>query len=171
MSELDEARAQARALVSKLGLEAPPVPVDRLAKILGVRVEYTPFDDELSGMAFIRDGKPVIGVNSNHHPNRQRFTIAHELAHVVLHRSKLDATVLIDKGKNFIPRDSLSAEGIDPLEMQANAFASELLMPERLVRQVLAESSRDIQDDDYLISMANRFRVSLAALQFRLGRL
>ncbi|WP_213736057.1 ImmA/IrrE family metallo-endopeptidase [Bradyrhizobium sp. dw_411] len=170
MNELDEARAQASALIKKLGLKAPPVPVDRLAKVLGVRIEYTPFDDELSGMAFIRDGKPVIGVNSNHHPNRQRFTIAHELAHVVLHRAKLEATVMIDKGRNFIPRDSISAEGIDPLEKQANAFASELLMPERLVRQVL-ESSRDIQDDDYLIGMANRFRVSLAALQFRLARL
>lgn len=170
MNELDEARAQASALIKKLGLKAPPVPVDRLAKVLGVRIEYTPFDDELSGMAFIRDGKPVIGVNSNHHPNRQRFTIAHELAHVVLHRAKLEATVMIDKGRNFIPRDSISAEGIDPLEKQANAFASELLMPERLVRQAL-ESSRDIQDDDYLIGMANRFRVSLAALQFRLGRL
>jgi Zn-dependent peptidase ImmA (M78 family) len=45
------------------------------------------------------------------------------------------------------------------------------LMPERLVRQVLSESSRDIQDDEYLISIAKRFRVSLAALQFRLGRL
>jgi Zn-dependent peptidase ImmA (M78 family) len=55
--------------------------------------------------------------------------------------------------------------------MQANAFASELLMPAQLVRQVLSESSRDMQDDDYLIGMANRFRVSLAALQFRLGRL
>lgn len=119
----------------------------------------------------MREGKPVIGVNSSHHPNRQRFTIAHELGHVVLHRAKLEATVLIDKGRNFIPRDSISAEGIDLLEMQANAFASELLMPDRLVRQVLAESSRDIQDDDYLIGMANRFRVSLAALQFRLGRL
>ncbi|WP_342723970.1 ImmA/IrrE family metallo-endopeptidase [Bradyrhizobium sp. B097] len=170
MSELEEARAQARSLVNKLGLKAPPVPVEKLVKALGARVEYTPFDDELSGMAFIRDGKPVIGVNSNHHPNRQRFTIAHELAHVVLHRSKLEATVLVDKGRNFLPRDSVSAEGIDPLEIQANAFASELLMPERLVRQVLAESSRDIQDDDYLISIAKRFRVSLAAIQLRLAR-
>jgi Zn-dependent peptidase ImmA (M78 family) len=78
---------------------------------------------------------------------------------------------MIDKGRNFLPRDSVSAEGVDLFEMQANAFASELLLPERLVRQVLSGSSRDIHDDDYLISIANRFRVSLAALQFRLGRM
>ena len=142
------AREQARALVEKLGLKAPPVPVEKLAKALGVRVEYNPFDDELSGMAFLRDGKPVIGVNANHHPNRQRFTIAHELGHILLHRPRLDAAVLIDKNKNFIPRDAISAEGTDPVEVEANAFASELLMPVKLVRQVLSESTRDLHDDE-----------------------
>jgi Zn-dependent peptidase ImmA (M78 family) len=165
------AREQARALVEKLGLKAPPVPVEKLAKALGVRVEYNPFDGELSGMAFLRDGKPVIGVNANHHPNRQRFTIAHELGHILLHRSRLDAAVLIDKNKNFIPRDAISAEGTDPVEVEANAFASELLMPVKLVRQVLSESTRDLHDDEYLIALAKRFRVSLAAFQFRLEKI
>src|ERR1700732_2664270 len=165
------AREQARALVEKLGLKAPPVPVEKLAKALGVRVEYNPFDDELSGMAFLRDGKPVIGVNANHHPNRQRFTIAHELGHILLHRSRLDASVLIDKNKNFIPRDAISAEGTDPVEVEANAFASELLMPVKLVCQVLSESTRDLHDDEYLIALAKRFRVSLAAFQFRLEKI
>lgn len=165
------AREQARALVEKLGLKAPPVPVEKLAKALGVRIEYNPFDDELSGMAFLRDGKPVIGVNANHHPNRQRFTIAHELGHIILHRSRLDAAVLVDKSKNFIARDAMSAEGTDLVEVQANAFASELLMPARLVRQVLSESARDLHDDEYLIALAKRFRVSLTAFQFRLEKI
>jgi Zn-dependent peptidase ImmA (M78 family) len=164
MSEF--AREQARALVEKLGLKAPPVPVEKLAKALGVRVEYNPFDDELSGMAFIRDGKPIIGVNSKHHPNRQRFTIAHELGHIVLHRSHLETA--INKSRNFIPRDPTSAEGTDPLEIQANAFASELLLPAKLVRQALSEWPGDLNDDDYLIALAKRFRVSLTAFQFRL---
>ena len=168
MNEL-AARDEARALVEKLGLKAPPVPVEKLAKGLGVRVEFNPFDDELSGMAFLRDGKPVIGVNANHHPNRQRFTIAHELGHILLHHRELEAAVLIDK--NFIPRNSVSAEGIDPLERQANAFAAELLMPVKFVRKVLSKSARDLSDDDYLIGLAKRFRVSLAAFQFRLQSL
>jgi Zn-dependent peptidase ImmA (M78 family) len=110
-------------------------------------------------------------VNSNHHPNRQRFTIAHELGHIMLHRAKLDSTVLIDKNRNFIPRDPVSAEGTDRFEMQANAFASELLMPERLLKQVLSESAGDFHDDEYLKSLAKKFKVSLAALQYRLARL
>ncbi|WP_027545310.1 ImmA/IrrE family metallo-endopeptidase [Bradyrhizobium sp. WSM2254] len=164
----EHAAREARALVEKLGVKAPPVPVEKLAKALGVRVEFNPFDDELSGMAFLRDGKPVIGVNANHHPNRQRFTIAHELGHVLLHRNRLEAAVLVDKSRNFIARDTVSAEGTDPVEIQANAFAAELLMPKKFVRQVLSESARDLQDDDYLISLAKRFRVSLAAFQYRL---
>lgn len=172
------ARDQARILVEKLGLKNPPVPVEKLAKALGVRIEYNPFDGELSGMAFLRDGKPIIGVNSKHHPNRQRFTIAHELGHIVLHRTHLETAVLIDKsrnfmidGKSFIPRNQTSAEGSDPLEIQANAFASELLLPARLVRKVLSESTGDLHDDDYLISLAQRFRVSLTALQLRLDQI
>ncbi len=173
------AREQARILVERLGLKNPPVPVEKLAKSLGVRIEYNPFDDELSGMAFLRDGKPIIGVNSKHHPNRQRFTIAHELGHIVLHRSHLETAVLIDKsknfmieeGKNFIPRNQTSAEGSDPLEIQANAFASELLLPAKLVRQVLSESTGDLHDDAYLISLAQRFRVSLTAFQLRLDQI
>jgi len=165
------AKERARMLVDKLGLKSPPVPVEKLAKALGVRIEYSPFDDELSGMAFLRDGKPIVGVNSKHHPNRQRFTIAHELGHIVLHRPHLETAILIDKSKNFIARDPTSAEGIDPLEIQANAFASELLLPARLVRQVLSESAGDLHDDDYLIRVAQRFRVSLTAFQIRLEQI
>ncbi|MGY4353594.1 Zn-dependent peptidase ImmA (M78 family) [Bradyrhizobium sp. i1.3.1] len=166
MSEF--AKEQACALVEKLGLKAPPVPVEKLARALGVRVEYSPFDDELSGMAFLREGTPIIGVNSNHHPNRQRFTIAHELGHIVLHRPHLETAVMIDKSRNFIPRDPTSAQGTDPLEIQANAFASELLLPAKLIRQALAERPGDLNDDDYLIALAKRFRVSLTAFQYRL---
>jgi Zn-dependent peptidase ImmA (M78 family) len=164
----EHAVREARALVERLGVKAPPVPVEKLAKALGVKVEFNPFDDELSGMAFLRDGKPVIGVNANHHPNRQRFTIAHELGHIVLHGKRLEAAILVDKSRNFIPRDPISAEGTDPVEIQANAFAAELLMPAKFVRQILSESARDLHDDEYLISLAKRFRVSLTAFQHRL---
>jgi Zn-dependent peptidase ImmA (M78 family) len=106
--------------------------------------------------------------NSNKVFGTHSFTIAHELGHIVLHRSHLETAIMIDKSRNFIPRDPTSAEGTDPLEVQANAFASELLLPAKLVRQVLSESPGDLNDDDYLIGLAKRFRVSLTAFQFRL---
>jgi hypothetical protein len=40
-----------------------------------------------------------------------------------------------------------------------------------LVRQVLSESTGDLHDDDYLIRLAQRFRVSLTAFQIRLEQI
>ena len=88
--------------------------------------------------------------------------------HIVLHRPYLETAIIIDKSRDFIPRDPTSAEGTDPLEIQANAFASGLLLPAKLVRQVLSESIGDLNDDEYLIGLAKRFRVSLTAFQFKL---
>jgi Zn-dependent peptidase ImmA (M78 family) len=65
---------------------APSVPVEQIAESYGIELRYEPAEQELSG-ALIRKGRKevVIGVNSSHHPNRQRFTIAHEIAHFLLH--------------------------------------------------------------------------------------
>ena len=73
------ARTEAHRVLNQFSIFAAPVPVDRIAKGLGATLQFAPLDDELSGMAYVKDGKPIIGVNSLHHPNRQRFTIAHEI--------------------------------------------------------------------------------------------
>lgn len=159
-----EARRRAGELVSHV--EAAPVPVERIIKGLGVRIEYAPLDGELSGLAFIRDGVSIIGVNSLHAPNRQRFTLAHELGHTQLHRAELEAAVHVDKGS--LRRDTISSEGIDPVEVEANAFASEFLMPQHLLEAVLAGKIVDLEDDETIASLAKRFRVSEAAMRYRL---
>ena len=147
------------------GVSAAPVPVDRIAKAMGISVRYAPLEDELSGMAFIKDGVRVIAVNALHHPNRQRFTIAHELGHHVLHAPMLAAGVHVDKV--IMRRDMLSATGTDDNEIEANTFASELLMPRDLIAPVV-DQFVDLNDEAQLSAVARRFRVSTAALQFRL---
>lgn len=165
MNQKDDARREAHALIKKFGIKSPPVNVERIARQLGVKVEFAPFDDELSGMAFIKDGVPAIGINSLHHPNRQRFTLAHELAHVLLHSAELKKAVHVDKGS--LRRDRVSATGTDMLEIAANAFAAELLMPEELLSAALGEKL-DLEDPQVLEKLANKFRVSVTALQHRL---
>lgn len=165
MNQKDNAKHEARALIKRFGIKSPPVNVERIARQLGVKVEFAPFDDELSGMAFIKDGVPAIGINSLHHPNRQRFTLAHELAHIVLHPDELKKAVHVDKGS--LRRDRVSATGTDLLEITANAFAAELLMPEELLSAVLDEKL-DLEDPQVLEKLANKFRVSVTALQHRL---
>lgn len=89
------ARQAAQTLLNKHGVKSFPVPVERIAKALGVRVEYAPLDGELSGLAHIHNGVPIVGINTLHAPNRQRFTLAHELAHIQLHRQELEAQCML----------------------------------------------------------------------------
>ena len=89
-------------------------------------------------MIYIKDGVPIIGVNSLHHPNRQRYTIAHELGHLELHRQLITSEVHVDKGFPVLMRDPKSATGTELHEIEANQFAAELLMPRTLIEQALA---------------------------------
>jgi Zn-dependent peptidase ImmA (M78 family) len=171
MADIETARARAAELIERFGVKTPPVPVERIAKQLGIVVRYSPFDDELSGMAFLKEGAEIIGVNSNHHPNRQRYTLAHELGHICLHRLQLEKGVHVDQGSiNSLRRDLVSQDGTDPLEREANAFAAELLMPKKLLAGALDDRMIDL-DDDRLLALAKRFKVSLMALQYRLQRI
>lgn len=165
--------ASAQRLLDELKITAVPVPVDKIAKLLGAQLRYSPLDDELSGMAFIKDGTPIIGVNALHHPNRQRFTIAHEIAHLRLHKDHITSNVHVDKGfpVAVLKRDAASAAGTERLEIEANQFAAALLMPRKILDQVLAETRIDIEDDSALESCARHFKVSRATLEFRIRNL
>ena len=112
------------------------------------------------------DGRAVIGVNSAHHFNRQRFTIAHECGHLILHKGK---DVHIDRSFRVNRRDERSAQAVDPIEIEANRFAAELLMPFSMIQNDIVEF--DIEDDEVLEDLANKYQVSLQALTFRINNL
>src|SRR5690348_3700946 len=81
----NDVEREAANLIAKYGVTRPPVPVDEIARMLGAEVRYSPGNDNVSG-ALVRSPQGiVIGVNSAQHFHRQRFTIAHELAHFLLH--------------------------------------------------------------------------------------
>ena len=164
-----KARQAAQDLLNRYGVTAAPVPVERIAKWLRIRVEYAPLDGELSGLAHIKDDVPIIGINTLHAPTRQRFTLAHELGHVQLHHDALKRAVHVDCGS--LRRDALAAEGVDPIEIEANAFAAELLMPTKLLASALGGRSVDLEDDEAITALAKRFRVSNAAMRYRLDSL
>jgi Zn-dependent peptidase ImmA (M78 family) len=135
---------------------------------MGAQVRYSPFNDDLSGMIYIKDGVPIIGVNSLHHPHRQRFTIAHELGHLELHREMITSEVHVDKDFPVLMRDPKSARGTEKVEIEANQFAAELLMPEALIKQALESEPFDIDDDRPIEELAKKFRVSRQALEYRI---
>jgi len=147
VADQDRAREAARSILRKFGISAPPVPVERIIKSRKIVLQYAPLDEDLSGMAYIKDGVGIIGVNALHHPNRQRFSAAHELAHHVLHAPDIRQAVHVDKGIRVLFRDDVSALGTEPMEIEANAFASELLIPGELLAAALESGGVDIEDE------------------------
>jgi Zn-dependent peptidase ImmA (M78 family) len=165
-ADVNRARDAARDILAGAAVKSIPVPVERLVKMRGITLQYAPLGDELSGMAYIRDGLRIIGVNALHHPNRQRFSVAHELAHHVLHVQVISEAVHVDR---ILHRDRISAQGTDPLEVEANAFAAELLMPEAFLAAAIGAAGLDMDDDDAVNALARKFKVSGSAMRNRLS--
>jgi len=160
----------ARQLRKRLKILTIPVPVERIAKALGADIRLSPLDDELSGMIFVKDGTPVIGVNALHHPNRQRFTIAHEIGHLEMHRDLIAQKVHVDKAFPVLLRDGTSAAGTHAIEIAANQFAAELLVPEDALSAMIGDRVIDIDDERPIEELARRFKVSKKMMEYRVRR-
>jgi Zn-dependent peptidase ImmA (M78 family) len=138
------------------------VDVNGIAEALGVTVLHHDLGDDVSGMLIAKKERAVIVVNSMHHANRQRFSLAHELGHYVLHRQK---------EPEVFHRDEVSALGTSRLEIEANTFAAELLMPEEDIRDWAESDDLDLLDDQAITEKAGELGVSVQALSIRLDRL
>ncbi|HEV3192981.1 MAG TPA: ImmA/IrrE family metallo-endopeptidase [Polyangiaceae bacterium] len=158
--EIDE---RATGLLRKFDLFTVPVNVQGVAERLGARVVFDELDDDVSGLLLREKGVSTIVVNRQHHPNRQRFTLAHECGHLFLHADRGDR-LWLDKTLFF--RDASSSSGDQLAEIQANQFAAGLLMPEELIRLEVAKK-RPISEAD-VIRLAVRFEVSERAMTVRL---
>jgi Zn-dependent peptidase ImmA (M78 family) len=162
--------------LEKAGIKEAPVPVEEVAVRLGFQVVSRFFDDDnLSGTVF-RDahGDVVIGINTLHSPVRQRFSVAHEIGHALMHLAKGEALIVDPPMRSFFNRDELASLGQDSNEIEANQFAAALLMPAAFVSQEGAEflSKSSTSTVDALVeSLARRFEVSAQAIKFRLVNL
>ena len=167
----NHAWAEAQRILKEFDFSRLPIPVDRIAKRLGATIRFSPMDnEELSGMIFVKNGVPIIGINSLHHPNRQRFTIAHELGHLVMHRKEIESVVHIDTEFRTLMRDEESAKGKDIIEIEANNFASELLVPESALGEALGNQRIDVESDSLIADLAKKFKVSPLTMQLRISR-
>ena len=164
---LERIRQVARSLLAKLGVQAPPVPVRKLARSCGARIILVPGNEaDIDGFLYQENDEVVIGVNRDQALVRQRFTIAHELGHLLLHKHN---QVHVDRGFRVRLRSGLSSEGIDPEEMEANRFAAELLMPIEFLQIDIEEREFDLADDSEIKALAKRYGVSTQALAIRLN--
>jgi Zn-dependent peptidase ImmA (M78 family) len=161
-------RKEAAQILHKNRVKVPPVPVDRIAESLGAHVRYQPFEGELAGMLVRGKDQIIIGVNSMHHINRQRFTIAHECGHFLLHKGD---EIHIDRTFRINKRNEVSSLAVDPDEIEANRFAAELLMPFDMIMADLRERDIDAENEQDIKQLAERYQVSLQAMTHRITNL
>ncbi len=94
-----------------------------LAEALGIEVLYENLGS-INGYYTKMLRSKYIHVNYNLNESRQRYTVAHELGHAILHPNA---------NTPFLRENTLFS--VDKLERQANAFAVELLMPDNVISQ------------------------------------
>ena len=155
--------AIAKKLLEENHIMCAPVDVEALCRQQGIRVIYVNLDDiekitgkNISGAIQKHPTKGcTILVNEKDIRTRERFTIAHELGHYLLH---------MDDSENKVITSFRMDQS--PIETQANIFAAELLMPEELVRREHANMVIPVSD-----SLAEIFDVSKQAMRVRLDSL
>ncbi len=123
----------------------PPIPVSKIAVFLGYHVvPLHAIDDACS--AIVGPRERLIGINAKHHRHRQRFSLGHEIAHILLKHP---------------PESRCTAKEIALYNLEADMCAAEMLMPEGLVKQLLSKTRDPAQ-------LAREFDVSEDAMKMRL---
>ena len=165
-------RELAQQILEENEVHQPPIPLARIVATYGLLIaRQSNAVSYISGILARERGRNIIGVNTSHSDERQRFTIAHELGHFFLHTQGTDE-VHIDRGFDVKFRDNVSAQGSDIEEKEANLFAAELLMPYEFLKRDLAGKEKiDIVDDQLLQELAQNYEVSQQAMLIRLTQL
>lgn len=148
--------------VFKEFLDQKPVPLGKIAKSLEIDVIVSSLPPGISGQISNANGKFEIRINRNESRERQRYTLAHELAHFLLHRDRIsDGTTIKD---NRLYRSGAPEQ----VEYEANRLAADLIMPEHMI-------ARDVHRlngfslEDALEKLASEWQVSKSALEIRLS--
>jgi Zn-dependent peptidase ImmA (M78 family)/DNA-binding XRE family transcriptional regulator len=115
----------------------------------------------ISGLSH-RNTYAVIFINRLHSRERQLFTLAHEFGHQLFHLGREDKE---SRQKGII---SMIGSNRDPEEKEANAFATELLIPDDALQGMLASFDNTIKHVEVLDSVARFFNVSREAVFYRL---
>jgi Zn-dependent peptidase ImmA (M78 family) len=150
MDELS-ATLKAREFVNKVNPTAIPASMAAYAGHIGATIKkaYDLGDAEDGFSAMKPNGNYGICVNGNQTDERQRFTVCHELAHIVL---GLPSEHTSDPSWSYAKRT--------PNEILCDVFAAELLLPYKLFRPLVADQDCALAAVDEL---ADRFEASVVA--------
>ena len=115
---------KARQFIKDAGIDGIPVDIERLAAAAKAKIKIVrDLEDDESGQTFPLGDQHIITVNGHHREERQRFTVLHEIAHIVLelpsqhHGQTLTTGDLVQYGRR------------PPEEILCDVFAAECLLP------------------------------------------
>ena len=151
-----------RAIIEKYQKEIP-MKLGALAHELGLIVKKSTLPANISGEIKEVDGVVTIRINRHDALNRQRYTLAHEISHFLLHRHLLQAGIQDD----VLYRSSLS----NVIETEANKLAADILMPLNLIKELLVKHSKGTNKESMYEAVAEEMQVSVTALKIRLEKI
>jgi Zn-dependent peptidase ImmA (M78 family) len=174
--------------ISKIRLELNSVPVniENIIRQYGIELDKNANLENgiLGEIRKTENGKYKISIQKKDHYFRKRFTMAHELAHFLLHRDKMGNGVTdseeIDEKNEIIKYRQLRAidknsKIQDNDEVEANRFAAEILMPEESLINYAKErgvyNNSGVMDAEALKELTLAFQVSIGAMRIRLENL
>lgn len=153
------------AIIDNVTVKAPPVAIGLIAQQLGIEVISITLQADISGLIRqLSSENPSyqIQVNNTDVAVRQRFTVAHELAHFLLHRHSIGTDGITD---SILYRSKLS----DRVEAEANRMAAALLLPWDKVHNWCLQKHASHPTSVHLEEIAQVFKVSALAVGFRFG--
>ena len=165
----EQGYALAQELLDRLGLPEPRtgfVDVGHITQALGIRVENIRLADRnIRGVSVAGpQHRPGILVNllhdANQYPSGYRFTLAHELCHLLFDRG-VGRRLALASGP-WAPRD---------IERRANAFAAMLLMPVDLVRAAVGDLGEPLDSAAGIANVAKSLQASFSAVLWHLSNL
>lgn len=164
------ARSSAERLRQRLRLREAPIDVDRVVRALGLRVFYESLGEDVSGLLIWCPKPAVICVNRDLPEPKQRLVIAHEMGHVYLgHEFSPDQYVHVDRRFDRY-RDCIAA-GLSEQDLEANAFAGELVIPTKLLSEAVLDIGNTPLTEEHIQNLATRFDVTVQHMTIRLSRL
>lgn len=139
-----------------------PVKLGAIAKELGVIVKRATLTANISGE--IKETNSVVTIKINRHDvkSRQRYTLAHEIAHFLLHKHLLGNGISDD----VLYRSSESSV----VENEADRLAADIIMPMYQVNTLHSKHSKDKENGVLYEAIAEELGVSTIALKYRLGK-
>jgi predicted transcriptional regulator len=143
------ARKKAAEILARFGVSRPPVDPEIIAENLGFDVVYVDFADavsrEIAGLYDFASRK--IYINKHMPTNRKTFTIAHELAHALLHEEYAKS-----QEYRAMPRSNYYMQGKPHQEVEADVFAACLLVPKDMLNRYKNFADIDELSDMFSVS-------------------